>query len=183
MAKNLTAARQLRDKFWAEFKSACMDLEDELETPVSGTQNQRRIKVKIGLVEDTNDKCLTALTQVWNFEKSSPTDETNWNWVNTNLRKPKNAVVNKAQELLVRLDEKESPEEKAKADAADGRRKAKIELVSFEAELKAEVEGLTQVVEDTNVWQKENHNALTKNADAIHEGLTKQHMVMGNKYF
>ena len=182
MAKNLIAARQLRDKFWAEFKSACMDLEDELESPVSGTQNQRRIKVKIGLVEETNDKCLTALTQVWNYEKSSPTDEANWNWVNTNLRKPKNAVVNKAQELLVRLDEKESPEEKAKADAADGRRKAKIELVSFEAELKAEVEGLTQVVEDTNVWQKENHNALTKNADAIHEGLTKQHMVMGNKY-
>ena len=30
MAKSLTAAKQLRDKFWAEFKSACVDLEEEL---------------------------------------------------------------------------------------------------------------------------------------------------------
>ena len=182
MAKNLTAAKQLRDKFWAEFKSACVDLEEELEPPGTGKPNQRRLKVKMGLVDDTHDKCLTALSQVWNLEKTSPTDETNWNWVNTNLRKPKNAVVNKAQELLITLDVKESPEEKAKATATDAKRKAKIELVSFEAELKAEVEGLTQVVGDTNIWLKDSHNALTKNADTIHEGLTKQHMVMGNKY-
>ena len=182
MAKNLTAAKQLRDKFWAEFKSACVDLEEELEPPGTGKPNQRRLKVKMGLVDDTHDKCLTALSQVWNLEKTSPTDETNWNWVNTNLRKPKNAVVNKAQELLITLDVKESPEEKAKATATDAKRKAKIELVSFEAELKAEVEGLTQVVGDTNIWLKDSHYALTKNADTIHEGLTKQHMVMGNKY-
>lgn len=79
----------------------------------------------MGLVDDTHDKCLTALSQVWNLEKTSPTDETNWNWVNTNLRKPKNAVVNKAQELLITLDVKESPEEKAKATATDAKRKAK----------------------------------------------------------
>ena len=132
MAKNLTAAKQLRDKFWAEFKSACVDLEEELEPPGTGKPNQRRLKVKMGLVDDTHDKCLTALSQVWNLEKTSPTDETNWNWVNTNLRKPKNAVVNKAQELLITLDVKESPEEKAKATATDAKRKAKIELVTHQ---------------------------------------------------
>ena len=73
MAKNLTAAKQLRDKFWAEFKSAFVDLEDELEPPGTGTQNQRRLKVKMGLVEDTHDKCLTALSQVWKLLHSSAT--------------------------------------------------------------------------------------------------------------
>ncbi len=180
MAKNLTAAKQLRDKFWAEFKSACVDLEDELEPPGTGTPNQRRIKVKMGLVEDTHEKCLTALSQVWNLEKTSPTEETKRNWVNTNLRKPKNAVVNKAQELLITLEVSESPAEKAKAAATDDKRKAKVEMVSFEAELKAELEGLIQVVGETNIWLKDSHNALTKNADTIHERLTKQHMVMGN---
>ena len=167
MSKGLNAARQHRDKCWAEFRSACVDLEEEIEPSGAASVNQRRIKVKIDLVTETYDNCLTACSQVWNLEKSSPTDEVNWNWVNTNLRKPRNTIVRKAEEKLITLDDKESPEEKAKVRASEEMRKAKIELASFEGELKAEVEGLEQVVADTTIWLRDNHSALSKSAEEV----------------
>ena len=98
MSRGLNAARQHRDKCWAEFRSACVDLEEEIEPSGAADVNQRRIKVKIELVTETYDSCLTASSQVWNLEKSSPTAEVNWNWVNTNLRKPRNTIVRKADD-------------------------------------------------------------------------------------
>ena len=71
MPGGLNAAKQHKDKCWAEFRSACADLEEEIEPPGAAEVNQRRIKVKIELVTETYDNCLTALSQVWNLEKTS----------------------------------------------------------------------------------------------------------------
>ena len=55
MSKGLNAARQHRDKCWAEFRSACVDLEEEIDPSGAASVNQRRIKVKIDLVTETYD--------------------------------------------------------------------------------------------------------------------------------
>ena len=62
----VNAAKQYRDKCWTEFRSACQDLQEELEPATGMDVNQRRLKVKRDLVTETHDRCLTASTQVWN---------------------------------------------------------------------------------------------------------------------
>ena len=119
---------------------------------------------------------------MWNLEKTSPTDEVNWNWVNTNLRKPRNTFVRKAEEKLITLDNKESPEEKAKVKASEDVRRAKIELASFEGVLKAEVEGLEQVMTETTIWLRDNHTAVSTSAEEIQQRLSRQHIEIGGRY-
>ena len=177
----VNAAKQYRDKCWTEFKSACQDLQEEVE-PADGIDfNQRRLKVKRDLVIETHDRCLTASAQVWNLEKTSPTDEVNWNWVNTNLRRPKNDILRRVETKLSELDSSENPEELEKALADEKLRKLKIELASFEGEVKAEIEGLEHAVEETTIWVSSNHTPLMDCVNGIQAKVSKEHLELCNK--
>ena len=69
-------------------------------------------------------------------------DESNKTWVKTNLRTPYKLVMDKAENLLDTLGAVVDPEQEAKVQVVEARQDSKLELVSFEATIKAMVEGL-----------------------------------------
>ena len=174
--KGLFRTKQQRDKFVLEFKAACCDLEEELE-PSGGKQpNVRRIKLKVKLVMSTYDECLDAQSQVLGIEKTSGTEENNWAWVNTNLRKPRNLILDKAEELLETLQPNEDPEAETKFQVAEEKRNARLELTSFEATLKDRVQGAKEAFEETTIWLQDNHGALAAEVEKLSDDLTKVHL-------
>ena len=57
-----------------------------------------------------------------------------------------------------------------------------MELVRFEAKLKAELEGVREVYGETNIWLKENHAALTVQVEELGKDLNEKHIVMSRNY-
>ena len=178
--KGLTKMKQRRDKFLLEFKAAGRDLEEE--TSGEKAPNERRIKVKIRLVKSTYDECLDAHAQVIGAEKTSGAEESNWTWVDNNLRKPRNLVLEKAEELLESMQANEDPEAEEKAKIAEEIRDTRIELTCFEATLKDRTQGAKEAYEDTTIWLQDNHSALTEEVKALSDDLTKVHMRMCKTY-
>ena len=74
------------------------------------------------------------------------------------------------------------PEQETKVQVVEARRYAKCELVSFEATIKAMVEGLAAAVGETNIWLVDNHAALTANVNEVHDDMTMQHLIRGRNY-
>ena len=66
--------------------------------------------------------------------------------------------------------------------ASEDVRRAKIELASFEGVLKAEVEGLEQVMTETTIWLRDNHTAVSTSAEEIQQRLSRQHIEIGGRY-
>ena len=104
-------------------------------------------------------------------------DESNKTWVKTNLRTPYKLVMDKAENLLDTLGAVVDPEQEAKVQVVEARRDAKCELVSFEATIKAMVEGLAAAV-----GLVDNYTALTANVNKVHDDMTRQHLIMGRNY-
>ena len=180
--KSLVTAKQQRDKFLLEFKAACYDLEGEV-TPEGGrAANVRRIKMKMKEVKSTYEDCLEAQSQVYGLEKTSGAEESNWNWVVTNLKRPFNEVMNKAEDLLETLEQPADPEAETKAELLDAKRSTKLDLSCFEAKLKAEIEGAQEVFGETNIWLKDNHAALTSQIEEVGRELNEKHIVMHRNY-
>ena len=85
MAKQISVAKQVRERALMEFHAASDDLEEELQkTPV----NVRRIKSKLQLLKVSYDSVVIAQSEVVTLEKTSASDEANRNWVKEKLRKP-----------------------------------------------------------------------------------------------
>ena len=139
--KGLVRMKQQRDKFLLEFKAACSDLEEVIEPSGERAHNERKIKVKMKLVKSTYDECLDAHSQVIGAEKTSGAEESNWTWMDTNLRKPRNKVLEKAEELLENMQVNEDPEAEAKLKVAEDKRNSRLELTCFEATLRDKVQG------------------------------------------
>ena len=146
MTKTIGAARQQRERSLMDFRAACEDLEEEIEPPRSGTHNERRVKTKMKLVRTSYDDVMTAQAQLVSLEKTSGAEETNWNWVKTNVRKPFKDVIEKAEDVLIDLIGEEDPEKETKALVEEAKRDAKRELVRFEATAVAMVELRKQLV-------------------------------------
>ena len=182
MTKTIGAARQQRERSLMDFKAACEDLEEEIAPLKSGTHNERRVKTKMKLVRSSYDDVMTAQAQLVSLEKTSGAEETNWNWVKTNVRKPFKDVIEKAEEVLIALIGEEDPEKETKALVDEAKRDAKCELVRFEATAKAMVEGLEKAVGETNIWLPDNHEALTGSVDKVYEDLNRKHLDMGRVY-
>ena len=182
MTKTIGAARQQRERSLMDFKAACEDLEEEIAPLKSGTHNERRVKTKMKLVRSSYDDVMTAQAQLVSLEKTSGAEETNWNWVKTNVRKPFKDVIEKAEDVLIALIGEEDPEKETKALVDEAKRDAKCELVRFEATAKAMVEGLEKAVGETNIWLPDNHEALTGSVDKIYEDLNRKHLDMGRVY-
>ena len=145
MAKEARA----RDKSLLEFVGACTDLEEELDhTP----QSVRKIKIKIELVKSSYEECLGAQTMLMAVEKSSAVDEKNKSWVNTNLRIPKNLVLNKAEEVLERLEVRTDPEVEENNRVQVKRRSLKTELTCYETELESRAEAARDAFAETLIW-------------------------------
>ena len=79
MSKNLNNAKKHRECQVILFEGACEDLEGEIGTP--GGSNERRLKTKIKLVENSYLGCVDAQAEVVVLEKTSSADENNRNWV------------------------------------------------------------------------------------------------------
>ena len=182
MTKTIGAARQQRERSLMDFKAACEDLQEEIEPLKSGTHNERRVKTKMKLVRSSYDDVMTAQAQLVSLEKTSGAEETNWNWMKTNVRKPFKDVIEKAEEVLIALIGEEDPEKETKALVDEAKRDAKCELVRFEATAKAMVEGLEKAVGETNIWLPDNHEALTGSVDKVYEDLNRKHLDMGRVY-
>ena len=180
--KSLEAAKQQRDKHLLEFKAACYDLEGEVEPSGGRTANPRRIKLKMSQVKTSYDDCLSSQSQVYGLEKTSGAEESNWTWVVNNLKKPLNEVIGKAEDLLDTLETPADPEAESKNQLLADKKNAKMELVRFEAKLKAELEGVREVYGETNIWLKENHAALTVQVEELGKDLNEKHIVMSRNY-
>ena len=150
MAKDARA----REKSLLEFIGACTDLEEELEhTPISVW----KIKTKIDLVKSAYEKCLGAQTTLMAVEKTPAIDERNKSWVNTNLRIPKNSVMNKAEGVLETLKERADPEVEENKRIQVEKRALKTELACYETELESRAEASNKVS-----WTKSNWIGGTK---------------------
>ena len=115
MAKNLSAAKQGREKQLIEFQSACEDLEDELEKePV----NVRRVKTKLNLVKIAYDDVVMAQAEVVSLEKTSASDDTNRSWIRDKVRKPFTTLKDRAEDLLEVNGVVDNTENKLKVDLA-----------------------------------------------------------------
>ena len=180
--KSLSNAKQQRDKFLLEFKAACSDLEDEIHPSGARTANVRRIKLKIGLVRFNYDECLGAQSQVYGLEKTSGAEENNWTWVDTNLRKPKNRILEEAEDVLEAMSENDDPEAESKAQLVEEKMNTKLELSCFEATLRDRVNGVKEAYGDTNIWLTNNHDTLTREVEKLDNDLTKQYIVSCKKY-
>ena len=180
--KSLNTAKQQRDKHLLEFKAACYDLEGEVEPSGGKTAKPRRIKLKMSQVKTSYDDCLSSQSQVYGLEKTSGAEESNWTWVVTNLKKPLNEVVGKAEDLLENLETPADPEAESKAQLLADKKNAKIELVRFEAKLKAEIDGAKEVYGETNIWLKENHTALTVQVEKLGKDRNEKHLMLSRNY-
>ena len=153
--KSLSNAKQQRDKFLLEFKAACSDLGDEIRPSEGKSANVRRIKLKIGLLRTSYDECLNAQSQVYGLEKTSGAEESNWTWVDTNLRKPRNKFLEEAEDVLESMSANDDPEAESKAQLVEAKRNAKLELSCFEATLRDRVDGVKEAYGETNIWLKD----------------------------
>ena len=79
-------AKQHREELLYKFKLACEDLHDEIEPSGTAEPNVRRIKVMIKLLDESYEECQGAHASVVCLEQTSMSDETNWTWVNVQLR-------------------------------------------------------------------------------------------------
>ena len=175
MAKEARA----RDKSLLEFVGACTDLEEELDhTP----QSVRKIKIKIDLVKSSYEECLGAQTMLMAVEKSSAVDEKNKSWVNTNLRIPKNLVLNKAEEVLERLEVRTDPEVEENNRVQVKRRSLKTELTCYETELESRAEAARDAFAETLIWAIENYEALMSEVTLVEDSLRKGYSAVCNKY-
>ena len=118
-AKSLAAAKQQRDMYLLEFKAACYDLEGELEPIGEKKLNARKIKLKMEAVKNTYQDCLKAQSQVYGMEKTSGAEEQNWSWVVSNLRKPHNTIIDKAEEVLYSIEVPPDPEAENKVKLSE----------------------------------------------------------------
>ena len=133
-------------------------------------------------VKTSYDDCLSSQSQVYGLEKTSGAEESNWTWVVTNLKKPLNEVVGKAEDLLETLETPADPEAESKAQLLADKKNAKIELVRFEAKLEAEIDGAKEVYGETNIWLKENHAALTVQVEELGKDLNEKHLMLSRNY-
>ena len=175
MAKEARA----RDKSLLEFVGACTDLEEELDhTP----QSVRKIKIKIDLVKSSYEECLEAQTMLMAVEKTSAVDDKNKSWVNINLRIPKNLVLNKAEEVLERLEVRADPEVEENNRVQVKKRSLKTELTCFETELESRAEAARDAFADTLIWAVENYEALMSEVTLLEDSLRKGYSIVCNKY-
>ena len=181
-SKALTFAREQREMFLAEFQSGCQNLEEEIEPPSKSAANVRKIKIKMKLVKSSHDDCMRAQSQVVNLEKTSASDVSNRNWVETNLRKPLKEVMDKAEDKLIAMKAGEDPEADDKAQIEEAKREARFELTRFETTLKAKVDGLGAAYDETTIWLRDNHSALTESAEKLDNDLARQHLLLGKNY-
>ena len=180
--KGLSDAKQQRDRFLLEFKAAYCDLEDEIKPSGERTVNVRRVKQKLRLVKASYDDCLQAQAHVFGLEKISGAEESNWTWVDTNLRKPRNKILEEAEDVLESLSAGEDPDAESKAQMIELRRDAKLELSCFQVTLKDKIQGVKEAYESTSTWLKDNHEALTGEIEKLDNDLNKQYMVMCKNY-
>ena len=101
------------------------------------------------LVLAAHEECMKAQSQVVNLEKTSASDPNNRSWVDTNLRKPLKEAMDKAEDKLESMGEKQDPEAEDKALIIEAKRDAKFELTRFEATLRVKVDGLKSAYEET----------------------------------
>ena len=158
MSKSLSAAKQWRERQLMEFQTTCEDLDEEVD---KDPPSERRINTKLKLVRASYEEVMTAQSQVVSLEKTSASDDVNRSWVRDKVRKPYVAVVDKAEDKLETMGAVDDQETKAKAEAAQLKRDAEFELATFEAGVKATVNGLEKAIGETNIWLAENHGALT----------------------
>ena len=181
-AKSLAAAKQQRDMYLLEFKAACYDLEGELEPIGEKKLNARKIKLKMEAVKNTYQDCLKAQSQVYGMEKTSGAEEQNWSWVVSNLRKPHNTIIDKAEEVLYSIEVPPDPEAESKVKLSEKKKQAKIKLLNLEGKLKAELEAAQSVYMDTTIWLSSNHTALLEQVNGIGTDLNDKHIVYSNEY-
>ena len=133
--KSLSVAKQQREKFLLEFKSAISDLEEELALSSSPDKqpNERKIKLKIRQVETTYKDCVDSHAQVNCLDKTTGTEDANWTWFNSNLRKPKKRVLDQAEEVLDGLNDGDNAVILEQAQLVEQKRKARVKLTYFEA--------------------------------------------------
>ena len=180
--KTLVAAKQQREKFLLEFQSACDDLEEETTPPGGRQPNVRKLKNKMSLVRSAYDDVLETHAEVITLEKTSASDEVNRNWVKINLRNSFKKVIEAAEGLLDTLGEVGDIEAETKIKTAEVKRVTQFELATLEAKVTATVQSLTQVIEETTIWLKDNHGALTESVVKLEDELMKKHLTMGENY-
>ena len=180
--KTLVAAKQQREKFLLEFQSACDDLEEETTPPGGRQPNVRKLKNKMSLVRSAYDDVLETHAEVITLEKTSASDEVNRNWVKVNLRNSFKKVIEAAEGLLDTLGEDGDIEAETKIKTAEVKRDTQFELATLEAKVTATVTSLTQVIEETTIWLKDNHGALTESVVKLEDELMKKHLTMGGNY-
>ena len=179
--KSLITAKQTRDKLLLEFKASVYDLEEELSASGS-SRNIRRIKLKKKETETSYKDCLEAQSKVYGLENSSGGEENNWNWVLTNLKKPYNEIMRRADTLLEEVEPLVDPEAEKKTQIVASRKKVQRDLLYLEAKLKAGVDGAMKAYGDTTIWLVSNHEALTGEVDQLARDLDEKHLTLSQRY-
>ena len=179
MAKSLSTAKQWRERQLMEFQTSCENLDEEVD---KDPPSERKINTKLKLVKASYEEVMTAQSQVVSLEKTSASDDVNRSWVKDKVRKPYVAVVEKAEDKLETMGADDDQDTKAKAEAAQVKRDAEFELATFEAGVRATVNGLEKAIGETNIWLVENHGALTESVKGVDDELTKKHMSISRTY-
>ena len=179
MAKSLATAKQWGERQLMEFQTSCENLDEEVD---KDPQSERKINTKLKLVKASYEEVMTAQSQVVSLEKTSASDDVNRSWVKDKVRKPYGAVVEKAEDKLETMGAVDDQETKAKAEAAQVKRDAEFELATFEAGVRATVNGLEKAIGEINIWLVENHGALTESMKEVDVELTKKHMYISRTY-
>ena len=178
MAKQISVAKQGRERALMEFHAASDDLEEELQkTPV----NVRRIKSKLQLLKVSYDSVVIAQSEVVTLEKTSASDEANRNWVKEKLRKPFVSLSDRAEDVLEATGEAGDLEAQNKLEAEQEKKTAKLELSILEVNLTATIDGLQKAIDDTNIWLPENHKSLLDGVNTAEEDLTRKHTSLASK--
>ena len=162
-----------------EFQTSCENLDEEVD---KDPPSERKINTKLKLVRASYEEVMTAQSQVVSLEKTSASDDVNRSWVKDKVRKPYVAVVEKAEDKLETMGAVDDQETKAKAEAAQVKRDAEFELATFEAGVRATVNGLEKAVGETNIWLVENHGALTESVKEVDDEITRKHMSISRTY-
>ena len=87
-------------------------------------------------------------------------------------------MVRKAEEIIYKDVNQEDEEE---AEASEKKAGLMIELISKEAVIKAEIEGLQAAVGVTNIWLRDNHKALLEKANRLMEDIKNEHLNFGRE--
>ena len=160
-----------------EFKAACYDLEVELEPSEGKKQNTTRkfkMKMDAGLV--TYQDPLKA--QVFGLEKTYGTEEKNWKWVVSTLKKPYNNIIEKAEDILTTPEIPVDHEAEKKIQLMEEKKQSKISLPNFEGKLRAEIDAAKSVYEETTIWLSINHTALLDQVNSLMVDLNEKHLVI-----